>query len=82
LLGVFEAASGDPISGVEITDVLGTSRTETSATGLVSLFLIPEGARSSASLESREVEAANDGRYQPKKKKRTKEKKTNKAERG
>ena len=43
LLGVYDAASGAPVPGVEVADVLGGSKTETSAGGVVSLFFLPEG---------------------------------------
>ncbi len=43
MLGVFDAATGDPLQGVEVIDVLTGTKAETSKDGLVSLFYLPEG---------------------------------------
>ena len=44
LLGTYDSATGEPVGSVEVADVLGGSKTETSAGGVVSLFFLPEGA--------------------------------------
>src|SRR5450432_1775880 len=44
LLGIYDGFTGDPVTGVEVADVLAGSKTETGATGVVSLFFLPEGA--------------------------------------
>ncbi|HEY4218229.1 MAG TPA: hypothetical protein VGM67_13890 [Gemmatimonadaceae bacterium] len=43
LLGVYDDASGDPVEGVKISDVLGGASTITGKTGAISLFFLPEG---------------------------------------
>jgi hypothetical protein len=45
LLAAFDENSGDPISGVRVTDVLTGTSMVTSATGLVALIFVPEGPR-------------------------------------
>src|SRR5262249_35150640 len=44
LLGIFDASSGDPGSGVDVVDVMSGSKTQTGPTGTISLFFLPEGA--------------------------------------
>lgn len=43
LLGVFNAQTGDPIEGAEVTDALSKTKALTTATGTVTLSFLPEG---------------------------------------
>jgi hypothetical protein len=43
LLGVYDIDSGDPIAGAVVTDMQTGTHSETTATGTVSLFFLPEG---------------------------------------
>jgi hypothetical protein len=42
LMGVFDSATGRPVEGVEISDLLSGNRAMTTATGTVSLFYLPD----------------------------------------
>src|SRR4051812_17306527 len=43
LLGVFDVASGEPIEGVRVTDMMNHVTALTTKTGTVSLVFLPEG---------------------------------------
>jgi hypothetical protein len=43
LLGVYDRDSGEPVDGVEVTDVFSGTKTTTNKTGTISLFFLPEG---------------------------------------
>lgn len=43
VLGVFDADSGEPLEGVEVTDALSGMKSLTTNTGTVSLLFLPEG---------------------------------------
>jgi hypothetical protein len=43
LLGVYDAATGSPLSGVEVSDTLSGLHALTTATGTLSLFYLPDG---------------------------------------
>jgi hypothetical protein len=42
LMGVFDSATGRPVAGVEVSDLLSGTRAMTTATGTVSLFYLPD----------------------------------------
>ena len=43
IVGVFDALTGAPVEGAEVSDVMGGTKSLTSSTGNVSLFFLPEG---------------------------------------
>lgn len=45
LLGAYDRSTGDPITGLAVTDTLSGLTARTTATGTVSLFFLPEGTR-------------------------------------
>jgi len=44
IIGVFDEASGDPVEGVRVLDILNGSSSVTTTTGTLSLIFLPEGA--------------------------------------
>lgn len=43
ILGVFDEASGEPVEGADVIDVLSNTKAATTKTGTVSLFFLPDG---------------------------------------